>query len=103
MPRDINATGNTVESFNQSAPMTLGIRPRVTIQLRNFAPGPKWALPRRELKKWLIEYCLVFAESRAPPAFVRAGARTFNGHHISNVRRARERRLMQLTFVHKIA
>lgn len=27
-PRDINATGNTGESFNQFAPMTLGIWPR---------------------------------------------------------------------------
>lgn len=96
IPRDINATGNTVESFNQSAPMTLGIRPRVIVQLRNETlrpirrgsaqpgsarPGPKWAFVAR-IKKWLIELPVLTEPCTA--SLCTRGAR-FNGHHISNV------------------
>jgi len=49
---DINATENIVESFNQSAPMTLGIRPRVQFRNETLLPEMDFAV---RIKKWLIE------------------------------------------------
>lgn len=66
--RDINAMENTVESFNQSTPMTLGIWPCVLYNFETkLCTRPKWAL-LHELKNGSLS-CQC-SQSRAP-VFVR--------------------------------